>query len=80
MRLKKTFTHLWEGWILMFFLIELPALFNKDEGDTFTAHFREWFAFKKGDEPEVKLGALRRTVGLAFLVWLLAHMTTRMFG
>ena len=38
---------LWIAWIVAFFAIELPALFNKKEGDTLSEVIRYIFGFSK---------------------------------
>lgn len=33
----------WLAWILMFFVIEIPAVRNDEEGDTLSEHIARWF-------------------------------------
>lgn len=74
----------WLLWIAAFFAIELPALLNKQRGDTLSEHIWQWFAVKWS--PRTGVGPhgspfvsvawvyLRRGVLALFLVWLLLHL------
>jgi len=68
---------LWLIWIAQFFAIEIPALVNKDRGDTLSEHVWKWFAIS-GDAGKSKSGGYRarRFTLIAFLAWLVAHFVT----
>lgn len=59
----------WFFWIAMFFAIEIPAIVDKDPGDTLTEHTRRWFSTRTKSVQ----WRLRRLVLLFFLVWLVVH-------
>ncbi|MBO2445776.1 hypothetical protein J4573_01610 [Actinomadura barringtoniae] len=62
----------WIFWILMFFAIELPAVFNRQPGDTLSELI--WGVFAVRGKP---FGwQLRRLALLIGLGWLLAHLLT----
>lgn len=63
------YTWAWLGWIMMFFVIEVPAIRDKRKGDTLTEHVRRWgsIGFKK------KGWRARRLALLAFMAWLALH-------
>ena len=63
-----TYTWLWIGWIVAFFLIEGAALLNKPYGDTLSEHV---WALVRGQGRHVKL---RRFLLLTLLAWLLVHL------
>ncbi len=63
------YTVAWLLWIGMFFVIEVPALRNKQVGDTLTEHVRKWFSTKE----KAKGWKARRGVLAAFLGWLTLH-------
>lgn len=65
-------TLLWLGWIALFFLIEMPAVFNKERGDTLSEHLWKWFAVKD-DRSTPWTWTRRGILGLA-LAWLVAHL------
>jgi hypothetical protein len=59
----------WLFWILMFFVIELPAIVNRTPGDTLSEHTRRWFATRT----KPRAWRIRRLVLAFFLVWLGLH-------
>ncbi|MCP2341906.1 hypothetical protein [Actinomadura rupiterrae] len=60
----------WILWVLMFFAIELPAVFNRQPGDTLSEVI--WNVFAIRGKP---LGwQLRRLALLLGLAWLVAHL------
>ncbi|MFI0355078.1 hypothetical protein [Actinomadura sp. 9N407] len=62
----------WILWIMMFFAIELPAVFNRQQGDTLSEVI--WNIFAIRGKP---VGwQLRRLALLVGLVWLVAHLVT----
>jgi hypothetical protein len=63
-------TTAWLLWIAMFFVIEMPAVFNKRPGDTLSEHIWAWFAIK--DKP--KGWRMRRLTLIAALAWLVLHL------
>ncbi len=63
------YTMAWIMWIAMFFVIEVPAIVNRKEGDTLTEHVRKWFSTRT----KPSQWRLRRLVLLFFLVWLVVH-------
>lgn len=66
------YTVAWIMWIVMFFAIEIPAVIDKDEGDTLSEHIRKWFSIS-----EKGMGwRWRRIALLAFLSWLTLHLLT----
>lgn len=65
-------TGLWLIWIFGFFAIEIPALLNKEEGDTLTDHVRKWFSTTE----KSKWWIVRRIFLLTFLIWLIVHFFT----
>lgn len=66
----------WVFWIVGFFVIEMPAVFNKTEGDTLTEHITKWFSLKDKAPGWV----LRRLSLLAGLGWLCYHFISRFGG
>ncbi|MQY06365.1 hypothetical protein [Actinomadura macrotermitis] len=62
----------WILWILMFFAIELPAVFNRQPGDTLSELV--WNVFAVRGKPAGWL--VRRLVLLVGLVWLTMHFLT----
>jgi hypothetical protein len=69
-----TWTVLWLAWIAAFFAIEVPALLNRQDGDTLSEHVWSWFAVK--DKSKKGLVRARRFCLLAGLAWLCAHFLT----
>ena len=65
-------TWAWLFWIAMFFVIEIPALINRADGDTLSEHVRQWFSTLD----KQKWWIARRAVLVVFLVWLLLHFFT----
>ena len=64
-------TLLWLGWVLVFVAIEIPALLNRTESDTFSEHWWRWIAWGRPATPGVKL---RRLAAGAFALWLVIHL------
>ncbi|MFB4318472.1 hypothetical protein [Actinomadura sp. 21ATH] len=62
----------WIFWVMMFFAIELPALFNRRQGDTLSEVI--WNVFAVRGKPAG--WQLRRLGLLVGLVWLVAHLVT----
>lgn len=60
----------WILWLAMFAVIELPALLNKQRGDTLSETIWDWFKIR--DKP--RQWTVRRAVLAGFLTWLLVHM------
>ena len=69
---KKGYTIAWILWIIAFFVIEVPAATNEQEDDTLSEHFWWVSSIKK----KLKGWRWRRIFGAAFLVWLVAHLTS----
>lgn len=65
-------TVLWLMWIAMFFAIEVPAILDKDRGDTLSEHVWKWF----GITNKSRGYKLRRVILVFFLVWLVIHFLT----
>jgi hypothetical protein len=65
--------HLWVAWMAAFLAIELPALFNKKDGDTWSEVVRFIFGFsKRAGDLQSKGMKLRRGsfyVLSAALIW-----------
>lgn len=65
-------TTAWLFWLAMFLVIEIPALLNKNPGDTLSEHVWNWFSILNKSE-----GWLwRRVVLAAFLLWMVWHLLT----
>lgn len=62
----------WIGWGVYFLAFEIPALLNKQEGDTLSEHIWAWFAVKGGG----RFGKLRRIILAASLSVLFLHFLT----
>lgn len=62
----------WIFWILMFFAIELPAVFNRQDGDTLSELVWNVFAIR-GKPIGWQLRRLALVLGLG---WLVAHFLT----
>lgn len=60
----------WIFWILMFFAIEIPALRDKNPGDTLTEHLRSWFSTKNMSKGWI----FRRAILVVFLLWFAIHL------
>ena len=67
-----TYTWLWIGWIVAFFLIEGAALLDRRLGDTLTEHVTHW----AGISGKGRLVKLRRLALLILVTWLAVHMLT----
>lgn len=66
---------LWVVWILVFFAIELPALANKKDGDTWTEVLRYIFGFsKRAGDVQSNGMRLRRVSFYALSAWFVAHI------
>lgn len=66
---------LWVVWILAFFAIELPALANKKDGDTWTEVLRYIFGFsKRAGDVQSNGMRLRRVSFYALSAWFVAHI------
>jgi hypothetical protein len=63
------YTIAWLLWIAMFFVIEVPAILDKDPGDTLTEHTRKWFSTRS----KSRQWRLRRLILACFLLWLPLH-------
>lgn len=63
-------TTAWLFWIAMFFAIEMPAVFNKQSGDTLTEHLVLWFSVTNKSTGY----KWRRLVLISMLAWLSAHL------
>lgn len=60
----------WLTWIALFVVIEVPAIFNRQAGDTLSERLRAWFATRT--KP---VGwRLRRLTLAFFLTWLVLHL------
>jgi len=67
---------LWGVWILMFFAIEIPALLNKKDGDTWTEVVRYIFGFsKRAGDVQSNGMRMRRVSFYALSVLLFSHFT-----
>ena len=66
------YDYLWVAWILLFFAIELPAIYYEKRygsGATLTAHVRRWFSTRDRSK-----GWRQRRLALAvLLLWLPLH-------
>ena len=60
---KKPWVWLWIAWGVLFFAIEIPAILNRDSGDTLSEHV--WGL--------INLGSFFWFAVAAVLVWLLYH-------
>ena len=65
-------TILWGLWLVMFTVIEVPALLDDEKGDTFSEHIWNWFAVKG----KPKWWRLRRFALLSAVAWLALHFLT----
>ncbi|HNP65788.1 MAG TPA: hypothetical protein PKH39_17785 [Woeseiaceae bacterium] len=67
---------LWVVWIAQFIAIEVPALFNKKDGDTWSEVLRYIFGFSKraGDIQSHGMRA-RRVSFYAVSAWFIAHIS-----
>ena len=66
----------WAVWGLLFVAIELPALFNKKDGDTLTEVVRYIFGFSKRAGDTQSWGMRGRRAGFYLLSgWLFLHFT-----
>ena len=66
------YTLAWCGWLVAFFVIELPALFNDRKDDTLSEHVWNWFAIsRKG-----RAWRIRRVILGGFMLWLSVHFMT----
>lgn len=63
-------TAAWALWVIMFFVIEIPAIMNKREDDTLSEHLGKIFALRG----KPKGWQQRRFALAAFLLWLTAHL------
>ena len=64
---------LWLAWLVLFVLIEIPAVLDSRKGNTFSE--KVWWFLGIGQR-RTRLVQLRRFFGLAFGVWLLVHFLT----
>lgn len=62
----------WLFWIAAFLAIEVPALFNKEPGDTLSEHIWKWFSVKD----KSRGWQARRFVLVTFLAWITLHFAT----
>ena len=60
----------WIVWIIMFFAIEIPAILNKQKGDTLSEHIWMWFSIKDKSSG----WRIRRFSLLSILTWLIVHI------
>jgi len=69
-----TYYWLWGIWLLQFFAIEMPAIFNKKDGDTLSEVVRYIFGFSKraGDLQSTGM-RIRRSSFYALSIWLFLH-------
>ncbi|ONH54128.1 hypothetical protein CcI49_31225 [Frankia sp. CcI49] len=65
-------TTAWLLWGVMFLAIELPAVFNKTDGDTLSEHIRAWFALRG----KPKGWQVRRLALAGFFAWFIVHLFT----
>lgn len=59
----------WVLWLVMFAVIEIPALLNKRSDDTLSETIWAWFKIRESRQWNIRRFALA-----GFLVWLLVHM------
>jgi hypothetical protein len=59
----------WMFWIGFFFVIEGPAIANKQPGDTLSEHVWKWFAIRD-KSPQWRV---RRLALLSGIAWLATH-------
>jgi len=62
----------WLVWIALFFCLEIPALLNKQDGDTLSEHFWAWFHVK--DSRHTPIVWVLRGALLVGLAWLFFHL------
>lgn len=67
--LNDAFTYRWVIISVLWIATEAYALFNKEQGDTFTAHVRRLFSL----ESKGKLYGVRRTILVALFLWIGYH-------
>jgi membrane-anchored glycerophosphoryl diester phosphodiesterase (GDPDase) len=60
----------WIFWVAMFFVIEIPALINKTQGDTLSEHIRKWFS----TTDKTRWWIARRAVLVLAMIWFLLHL------
>jgi hypothetical protein len=65
----------WIGWLLAFLCLEIPALLNHRNGDTFSDHVWKWF--RVGDGRHGPVTWLLRGVLLVFMSMLWLHFNFR---
>jgi hypothetical protein len=67
---------LWIAWLLMFVAIEVPAIFNKKRGDTWSSVVRYMFGFsKRAGDLQSNGMRLRRVSFYVLSVTLFLHFT-----
>jgi hypothetical protein len=67
---------LWIAWLLMFVAIEVPAIFNKKRGDTWSSVVRYFFGFsKRAGDLQSNGMRLRRASFYVLSVTLFLHFT-----
>lgn len=66
---------MWVVWVLMFFAIEVPALFNKKKGDTLSEVIRYAFGFsKRAGDVQSNGMRMRRLSFYAVSAWFVLHI------
>lgn len=66
---------MWIVWGLSFFAIEMPAVFNKQKGDTLSEVIRFIFGFSKRSQVQGTAMKWRRGSFYALSLWFFAHIT-----
>lgn len=64
-------TILWLMWIVAGVAIEIPALVNREDGDTLSEHIRKWFKVK--DPRPTALTWIARGTLMSILIWFITH-------
>lgn len=66
--------YVWAFWLLQFLAYEIYAAVNKKKGDTLSENVGDWVGVKKWSHSLRRWSPLRRTVLLAFMASLAAHL------
>lgn len=78
----------WSAWLIMFLVVEIPAILNARKGDTFTESWRRWWRIRGGVDatgipvkPWPIWVAVPVHLGmLAFGIWLTGHLGFGLWG
>lgn len=72
---RRSYTVAWLAWIVAFFAIELPPVFQHRAVDTLSDHVWFWFGIPRHTPPPEQLRA-RRLALLFLMAWLTTHFLT----